>query len=143
MAETRRPPAARKIMALSNLGGTGRTLLVNSMTLSLVLLNTVFTLSNGFDRKYVAKFVGKDFVISTADYFNYKFETSEAELTTSFVEAVGQHEPERRPFQHKNAGGILSAESDAVSGYTGTKKGNPYVQFSVRTTSCLEIHGSG
>lgn len=122
-------------MALSNLGrNRKRTLLVIlSMTLSLVLLNTVFTLSNGFDiEKYVAKFVGKDFVISTADYFNYKFETSEAELTTSFVEAVRQHEAFSDGgslYSTRTLEEAFSAESDAVSGYNRDEKGNPYVQF--------------
>lgn len=122
-------------MALSNLGrNRKRTLLVIlSMTLSLVLFHTVFTLSRGFDiEKYVAKFVNKDFVISTADYFNYKFETSKMELTTSFVEAVRQHEA------YLDGGGLystrtleeaFSAESGAVSSYNKDEKGNPYVQF--------------
>ena len=60
-------------MALSNLGrNKKRTILVIiSMTLSLVLFNTVFTLASGFDvEKYVEKFVNKDFIISTADYFS-------------------------------------------------------------------------
>lgn len=122
-------------MALSNLGrNRKRTLLVIlSMTLSLVLFHTVFTLSRGFDiEKYVAKFVNKDFVISTADYFNYKFETSKMELTTSFVEAVRQHEA------YLDGGGLystrtleeaFSAESGAVSSYNKDERGNPYVQF--------------
>ena len=122
-------------MALSNLGrNRKRTLLVIlSMTLGLVLFYTVFTLSRGFDiEKYVAKFVNKDFVISTADYFNYKFETSKMELTTSFVEAVRQHEA------YLDGGGLystrtleeaFSAESGAVSSYNKDERGNPYVQF--------------
>ena len=122
-------------MALSNLGrNRKRTLLaILSMTLSLVLLNTVFTLSNGFDiEKYVEKFAGTDFVISTADYFRYKFETSDTELTTTYVEAVRQHEA------FLDGGGLystrtleeaFSAESKAVSSYNKDGKGNPYVQF--------------
>lgn len=107
--------------------------MILSMTLSLVLFHTVFTLSRGFDiEKYVAKFVNKDFVISTADYFNYKFETSKMELTTSFVEAVRQHEA------YLDGGGLystrtleeaFSAESGAVSSYNKDERGNPYVQF--------------
>ena len=52
------------------------------MTLSLVLFNTVFTLASGFDvEKYVEKFVNKDFIISTADYFNFKFGNSDSKMT--------------------------------------------------------------
>ena len=52
------------------------------MTLSLVLFNTVFTLSSGFDiDKYVEKFLNKDFIISSADYFNYNFARSETYLS--------------------------------------------------------------
>ena len=75
-------PAAQKFIgwALANLGrNRKRTILVIvSMTLSLVLFNTVFTLSSGFDiDKYVEKFLNKDFIISSADYFNYNFARSE------------------------------------------------------------------
>jgi len=71
-------------MALANLGRNGsRTVLVlSSMTLSLVLFNTVFTLAAGFDiDKYISKFMDVDFVISSADYFQYRFEKSEHELS--------------------------------------------------------------
>lgn len=136
-APTKKSTAGAKIyrMALSNLGrNQKRTLLVIlSMTLSLVLWSTVFTLSGGFDiEKYVEKFVGRDFVISTADYFHYKFETSDMELTTSFVEAVRQHDA------FEDGGGLystrtleeaFSAETGAVSNYNRDEKGNPYVQF--------------
>ena len=55
------------------------------------MFKTVFTLASGFDvEKYVEKFVNKDFIISTADYFNFKFGNSDSknDLSTSFIEAV-------------------------------------------------------
>lgn len=136
-ALTRKSTAGAKIhrMALSNLGrNRKRTLLVIlSMTMSLTLLNTVFTLSEGFDiETYVAKFVNKDFVISTADYFNYNFERSETNLSQTFVDAVRQH------AAFKDGGGLyttkaleeaFSSESRAVSSYNKDKNGNPYVQL--------------
>lgn len=67
-------------MALANLSRSRkRTILVIvSMTLSLVLFNTVFTLSSGFDiDKYIAKFMDTDFVLSTADYFQFQFEKAQ------------------------------------------------------------------
>ena len=71
-------------MALANLGRNRRrtVLVLVSMTLSLVLFNTVFTLAAGFDiDKYISKFMDVDFLISSADYFQYRFERSENELS--------------------------------------------------------------
>ena len=78
-------------MALANLGRNRKrtVLVIVSMTLSLVLFNTVFTFASGFDiDKYIAKFVNTDFVISTADYFQFQYETSSNDLSESFVESV-------------------------------------------------------
>ncbi|WP_435144907.1 ABC transporter permease [Faecalibacterium prausnitzii] len=80
-------------MALANLGRNRKrtVLVIVSMTLSLVLFNTVFTLSSGFDiDKYVEKFLNKDFIISSADYFNYNFARSETYLSETFIDAVQQ-----------------------------------------------------
>lgn len=63
-------------MALSNLGRSKkRTLLsILSMTLSLVLLNSVFTISQGFDMdKFLGKFVDTDFVAAHAMYYRYEY----------------------------------------------------------------------
>lgn len=122
-------------MALSNLGrNRKRTILVIiSMTLSLVLFNTVFTLSSGFDiDKYVGKFVNKDFVISTADYFKFNFERSESDLSVSMVQAVEQN----RAFE--DGGGLystrileesFSVESDAITNYNTDASGNPLIEL--------------
>lgn len=80
-------------MALSNLGRTGkRTVLVLiSMSLSLILLNTVFTISRGFDMdKYLRKFVQTDFLIGHANYFNVTkgFHSEEDVLSEQFISAV-------------------------------------------------------
>ena len=63
-------------MALSNLGrNKKRTLLVLiSLSLSLVVLNCVFTLSRGMDMdKYLSQFVDTDFLVAHADYFNNRY----------------------------------------------------------------------
>ncbi|MCX4273871.1 MAG: ABC transporter permease [Acetatifactor sp.] len=81
-------------MALANLGRNRKrtVLVIVSMTLSLVLFNTVFTLSDGFDiDKYIAKFLDTDFVISNVDYFQYQVEEGENDLSESFIEAVKQN----------------------------------------------------
>ncbi len=78
-------------MALANLGRNRKrtVLVIASMTLSLVLFNTVFTFSSGFDiDKYIAKFVNTDFVVSTADYFQFRYEASSNDLSESFIETV-------------------------------------------------------
>lgn len=80
-------------MALSNLGrNMKRTMLVVlSLSLSLVLLNTVFTISKGIDMdKFMSKFVDTDFLIGHANYFNInnQFKSSDDALSESFIEAV-------------------------------------------------------
>lgn len=79
-------------MARSNLGrNKKRTLLVVlSLSLSLVVLNTVFTLSKGLDMdKYLSTFVDTDFLIGHANYFNQNyFSSDDDELSESFINAV-------------------------------------------------------
>jgi putative ABC transport system permease protein len=79
-------------MARSNLGrNKKRTLLVVvSLSLSLVLLNSVFTLSKGMDMdKYLSKFMDTDFLIGHANYFNQNhFRFEEDGLSESFIQNV-------------------------------------------------------
>ncbi|AFA49656.1 ABC transporter permease [Acetobacterium woodii] len=78
-------------MARANLGrNKKRTLLVVlSLSLSLVLLNTVFTLSTGIDmNKFLSKFNDADFLIAHADYFQYEYFGNENQTTETFIEAV-------------------------------------------------------
>lgn len=80
-------------MALSNLGRNRRrtVLSVVSMSLSLILLNTVVTLFQGFDMDtYLSRFVDTDFLIGNAGYFNElkKFRSADDRLSESFVSAV-------------------------------------------------------
>ncbi len=122
-------------MALANLGRNGsRTVLVlSSMTLSLVLFNTVFTLAAGFDiDKYISKFMDVDFVISSADYFQYRFEKSEHELSESFIEAVRQQdsfEDGGRLYTSRILEEAFSADSRAFANYNKDENGNPYVDL--------------
>lgn len=120
-------------MALANLGrNKKRTILVIlSMTLSLVLFNTVFTLSGGFDiDKYVSRFLNKDFILSSADYLQHRFEESDTELSESFIEAVKQE------AAYEDGGGLhaarvleefFSVESKSITGFNKDKDGNPRV----------------
>lgn len=84
-------------MAFTNLGrNKGRTaLVVVSLSLSIILLNCVFTLTSSFDmNKFLSKFVTNDFLIANAVYFGQDLywglseETIAKEnLTESFVQA--------------------------------------------------------
>lgn len=84
-------------MAYSNLGRNKKRtfIVIMSMTLSVVLLNSVFTISRGFDMdKYLSRFVDTDFLIGHANYFNvnHEFRFAEDELNESFIKAV-QEQP--------------------------------------------------
>lgn len=122
-------------MALSNLGrNKKRTILViTSMTLSIVLLNTVFTLSSGFDvDKYITKFVQSDFVISTSDYFNFQFESSEYDLSESLLQSVVTQtgfEDGGRLYTTRSLEEGFSAENENITGFNTDDAGNPLVDL--------------
>ncbi len=83
-------------MALANLGRNRKrtVLVILSMSLSLVLFNTLYTFSIGFDMdKYLAKFVDTDFLAGHADYFNYQYAGPDNAMSESMIEAIEQ-EPE-------------------------------------------------
>ncbi len=82
-------------MAAANLGRNKKrtVLVIVSMALSLVLFNTVYTLSIGFDMdKFLSVFVDTDFLIAHADYFNYQYRGAENALSESMIEAVEEQE---------------------------------------------------
>lgn len=82
-------------MAWSNLGRdkTRTSIVVASMSLSLILLNSIYTISQGFDMdKYLAKFVQNDFLLAHANYFNHRFSTNNDSLSTRYIEAVKTQE---------------------------------------------------
>ena len=122
-------------MALANLGRNRRrtVLVIVSMTLSLVLFNTVFTLSSGFDiDKYIAKFMDTDFVISNADFFQYQVEKSEHDLSDTFIEAVRQNssfEDGGRLFSSWLLEEPFSTEHNAFFSYNKDQNGNPFVRL--------------
>ncbi|MDR1664827.1 MAG: ABC transporter permease, partial [Clostridiales bacterium] len=78
-------------MALSNLGRNKKrtALVLTSLSLSLVLLNTVFTLSQGVDMdKYLSKFVDTDFLFAHADYFNNRYYSAENAVSEEDIAAI-------------------------------------------------------
>lgn len=67
-------------MALANLGrNRGKTVLVVlSLALSVVLLNVLVTFTGGIDtEKYLAKQTCADFIVSSTDYFRFRYGTEE------------------------------------------------------------------
>lgn len=83
-------------MAFSNLSRNKKQTIVTvlSLSLSLVLLNTVFTVANGFDMdKYLAKFVDTDFLVGSANYFNNNHFTSANDATSeTMISAIEAQE---------------------------------------------------
>lgn len=79
-------------MALANLGRNKKrtVLVILSLTLSIVLTNAVFTLSQSVDiNKALEKFSDSDFLIGHADLFNFKYTGEDSALSESFITAVG------------------------------------------------------
>ncbi len=122
-------------MALANLGRNRKrtVLVIVSMTLSLVLFNTVFTLSSGFDiDKYIAKFMDTDFVISNAEFFQYQVEKGEHDLSDTFIEAVRQNssfEDGGRLYSSWMLEEPFSTEHNAFFSYNKDLNGNPFVRL--------------
>ncbi len=91
-------------MAFSNLGrNKKRTVLVLcSLSLSVVLLNSVFTVTHSFDMdKYLSRFISSDFLIANAVYFQYGYTGSEAQaqeqnLTETFIQACEEQDGFRK-----------------------------------------------
>ena len=103
------------------------------MTLSLVLFNTVFTLSGGFDiDKYISKFMDRDFVISNVDYFQYKIEEGKNDLSENFIEAVKQNnsfEDGGRLYSSWMLEETFSTNHNAFFSYNKDENGNPCVRL--------------
>lgn len=83
-------------MAFSNLGRskTKAVLVIISLSLAVILLNSVYTLTHSFDMdKFVSKFASTDFLVANAEYFNSKYrggtdeEVQSQRLTESFIAA--------------------------------------------------------
>ena len=79
-------------MSFSNLGRNKKRTFITvvSISLSLVLLNTVYTLTGSFDMdKFVSKFIDVDFQVAHAAYFKNKFrnDTPVSKTTISAIES--------------------------------------------------------
>ena len=86
-------------MAFSNLGRNRKKtcLVLLSLSLSIILLNSVYGISQGFDMdKYLSTFVDTDFLIGSARYFGmtpyFTGAEEEEKLSETFIDAVNQQE---------------------------------------------------
>ena len=73
-----------------------------------------------------------DFVISTADYFQYQFEKSEGDLSESFIEAVRQNENFAgggRLYTSRLLEENFSTDHPAFTNYNKDENGNPFVDL--------------
>ncbi|MCI9627399.1 MAG: ABC transporter permease [Clostridia bacterium] len=78
-------------MAAANLGRNKKrtALVVVSMALSLVLFNTIYTLSLGFDMdKYLSSFVETDYLVSHANLVSYHYSGDTDTVTETLIAAV-------------------------------------------------------
>lgn len=78
-------------MAAANLGRNKRRtiLVVISMSLSLVMFNTIYTISLGFDmNKFLSTFVETDFLVSHANMINYSYIGEDDTVTDSMISAI-------------------------------------------------------
>lgn len=78
-------------MAAANLGRNKKrtTLVVISMALSLVLFNTIYTMSLGFDMdKFLSTFVETDYLVSHANMINYGYIGEDDTVTESIISAI-------------------------------------------------------
>ena len=87
----RRKAANIQRMAAANLGRnrkrTGLVLL--SISLSLVIFNSIYTISIGFDMdKFLSKFVDMDFLVAHVDYFNYIYGGPYNAVSEELIEAI-------------------------------------------------------
>ena len=80
-------------MALSNLARNKKrtALTLFSLSLSLVLLNSVFTLSRGLDMdNYLSTFVDTDFLVAHADYFNLKYSGKGSDVDEQVIKTLSE-----------------------------------------------------
>ena len=78
-------------MAAANLGRNKKrtVLVVISMSLSLVLFNTAYTFSIGFDMdKYLSTFVDTDVLVSHANLINYAYRGDDDTVTDSMISSI-------------------------------------------------------
>ncbi|NQX48487.1 ABC transporter permease [Paenibacillus tritici] len=122
------------LMARANLSRNKKrtALVVFSLSLSLVLLNTAFTLSQSMDmNRYLSHFNDTDFLIAHADYFQEDFTGSDNATTESYIQAVEEQPGFEEGGRLYSGSNVLTIESNNTNeGYEADARGNlPAVAF--------------
>lgn len=125
-------------MALSNLGRSkGKTaIIIVSLSLAVVLLNSVFTVTNSFDMDlFLRSFTSSDFLIANAKYFNTEYyhgsneaTIDEENLTESFIEACQSINGFKEGGRIYAANGKVGVKKEGVTipeGYDVNEAGEP------------------
>lgn len=129
-------------MALSNLGRSkGKTsIIILSLSLAVVLLNSVFTVTNSFDMDlFLRSFTSSDFLIGNAKYFNQEYyrgindvTIDEENLTESFIEACQETDGFEEGGRIYAAGSKVGVKKEGLSipeGFTRNEEGEPGEYF--------------
>lgn len=125
-------------MARANIGRSKRRMLITltSLSLSLVLLNTVFTLSRSFDMdKYVSAFTDSDYLIGHVNYFRYAFSFPEHEASPDFIQAVQERS------EHKEGGRIYHDITGTVTVDYDPSLLGPYVNLAANGQPWADLYG--
>lgn len=129
-------------MALSNLGRNKKrtVLVIFSLSLAIVLLNSVFTVTHSFDLDtYLKRFVSTDFQVANANYFNVmsgyygssEDTIQEENLTESFVEycqSLDGYQDGGRLYMTQNMG-LRKDSWEAPASFPRTADGQPGEEF--------------
>ncbi len=129
-------------MAVSNLGRSkGKTaIIIVSLSLAVVLLNSVFTVTHSFDMdSFLRSFTNSDFLIANAKYFNTEYyygyseeEIDEENLSESFIEAcqgIDGFEDGGRIYAANQMVGVKKEGITIPEGYAVNEEGEPGEYF--------------
>lgn len=101
-------------------------LVILSLSLSVILLSSVYTFAKGFNMdKFLSKFVVSDFVVGHADYFNSYFMNEEQKVTESFIKAINEQEgvtEEGRVYFYTDLASILQTKKNYMKYYSDWKE---------------------
>lgn len=134
-AKTRKSRNGAKIyrMALANLGRNRKrtVIVIVSMSLSLVLFYTIYSICIGFDMdKYLSTFVDTDYLIAHAQYFNNAYTGPGESLSEEMIEEVksqeGFEEGGRIYASIRGAELFTVEKSDETQDYYAAPDGNPF-----------------